>query len=344
MKKAVVCDFPSQFLFPPNGYGGLERWLFCVAKETQALGFELILSGPMWQRKYLPKAKYFEKRITPKTSQEFLEKFGQVDYLVAGHEYWGYDDIKKAMLDVARITISYQHMTNDFYKRKVYDRKKAILFCYSAEMQKRFEIQKPVKLICSGEGINEDPIKGADKGYLVWLGRLDEDKSPHLAILAAEKLNKKIYIMGSPQYQSYYIKKYKELFEMPHVKNLGTVWGKEKMKILSNASAAIYTCSPTYIEAGAMVFSEISRSGIPICALVWRDGTTPEEAVDSKLGVVVKASEKLSEEEVVNLISEGTKKALKMDREKVFFHGNKKFNPKKLVGEMYSMAEKVSKD
>jgi len=27
-----VCDFPSRYAFPPTGYGGIERWLWAVAR------------------------------------------------------------------------------------------------------------------------------------------------------------------------------------------------------------------------------------------------------------------------------------------------------------------------
>ncbi len=44
-KKIVVCDYPSKYLFPPKGYGGIERWLWTVAKESVGLGMEVLILG-----------------------------------------------------------------------------------------------------------------------------------------------------------------------------------------------------------------------------------------------------------------------------------------------------------
>src|SRR3989344_2268942 len=95
MKRTLILDFPSDFLFPPNGYGGIERWLWSVAKQSAKLGHEVILSGPLWQTNCLPSAKHFKKRINKDTYREFLDTHAKVDYLVGGHEYWESADMRR---------------------------------------------------------------------------------------------------------------------------------------------------------------------------------------------------------------------------------------------------------
>lgn len=44
-----ICDFPSDYAFPPHGYGGIERWLWAVAVGARRVGAQVHLLGPAWR-------------------------------------------------------------------------------------------------------------------------------------------------------------------------------------------------------------------------------------------------------------------------------------------------------
>lgn len=45
-----ICDFPSQYAFPPYGCGRIERWLWAVAVGVGRTGAEVHLIGLGWRR------------------------------------------------------------------------------------------------------------------------------------------------------------------------------------------------------------------------------------------------------------------------------------------------------
>ncbi len=330
--KILILDFPSQFYFPPYGYGGIERWLWSVAKQSIALGHEVILSGNRWRIETLNHPAHFSERINKDTFSKFKKKFGKVDIVVGGHEYWANKEIVDIFNQISDKTFTYQLINKEVYKTPTFDNDKNFLFCFSEEMEKIFSMQSPTLIPCSSEGYNEDPIiHSSPEEYLVWVGRLDEDKSPHYAALAAIKMKMPLYILGNVEYQPRYMKEYEHYFRSKYIKLVGVCAGKKKSEIISKASAAIYTCSRSWVEAAGMVFSEYLRSGIPIAAMSWRSGTSAYSAIDTDTGQVSAISNEDNEEEITDKVITAINYSLNLDRDLVFRKGSYKFSPSNLV-------------
>lgn len=337
-KKVVVCDYPSKYLFPPKDYGGIERWLWTVARESVELGMQVILLGPQWRSDLLPQAKHFPDRIIDLSAKEFLKKISRVDFFVGGHEYWLNDNLIKKFELIANYSMTYQHRFEPKYQGAVFDNKKNFLFCYSDEYRRIFKKQKPTKILCVAEGYNENPFHELSRGYLVSIGRIDEDKSQHFAVLAAKKLNLPIYIIGQAVRQPGYIKIFRNLFNMPHVKMLGLLSGKEKMKIIAQASCGVYTISRHYSEPAAGTIAEIIRSGVPLAGITWKkdDAVCEPINIDFKLGKIAYCNKKLdTDKKVAEKLALAIKHCLGLNRDYIYKKGNEIFNPNKLVKEMY---------
>ena len=80
-----------------------------------------------------------------------------------------------------------------------------------------------------------------------------------------------------------------------------------------------------------MVFSEYSRSGIPIAAMSWRDGTSADQAINNDLGKIVKCNGKENDNEIALKLSIAIEESSKLNRSKVFNLGNIRYNPKNLT-------------
>lgn len=338
-KKVIVCDYdnPKKYTFPSFGFGSSEKRTWHFAKTLSEIdGYEVIITGPLWLPEYVPNAKYFPKRLDASSCDEFLRTFGKCDYLFAGHEYFDKDEWVKPFEKCAEILLSYQ-LHPYKYKKVSFNQKDKFLFCYSDEMVREYADQKPIKALLFHSGVNEEPYFTEDKkDYLLWIGRLDQDKAPHYAILAAEKLGMKIKILGKTVYQPEYFEKYKALFSFPHVEMMGVVFGKEKMKIISEAQCAIYTINKNYHEAGAGVLGEILSSGVPIAGMSWTGTDAVCEAVDNdELGKIVILSKNYSDEEVADKLSETILKCLKINSRNTFNIGSKKYDPKNLVSKIF---------
>jgi len=341
-KKLIVCDYPSKYTFPSFGFGSSEKRIWHFAKSVSELdNFDVILTGPLWRPEYVPNALYFKDRLNGDSIDNFLSKFGKADYLFAGHEYFDKDKYIIPFLKAANKLISYQ-LHPYKYKKKSFDAKTKHLFCYSEEMVELYKEQKPHQALLFHSGVDENPyFTKIPKKYLVWIGRIDTDKSPHYAILAAKKLNIPIYILGKTVYQPEYEKKYEDVLNLPIARKLGVVFGPQKMKIISEALCAIYTIGSDYIEAGAGVLGEFIASGIPIAGMTWKGNDAVCAAVDNKnLGKVVKVNKKQSEDEITSKLANSIKYCLSLDRKLVFNMGSDKFNPLKLVKNILDIVDK----
>lgn len=190
-KRVIVCDYnnPLNFTFPNSGLGSAENKFWEIARVFSNFeDFEVTVTGPLWRLKYLPNASHFKKRLDQTTVDEFLKKYGQFDYLFAGSEYFDKTEYIATFFKVADKLISYQDHIHK-YNNICFDKKRIFLFCYSDEMMNKYKAQSPIKSLLFNSSINGDAyFTQQPKDYLVWIGRIDEDKAPHYAILAANIL------------------------------------------------------------------------------------------------------------------------------------------------------------
>lgn len=342
-KRVIVCDYdnPNGYTFPSFGFGSSEKRIWHFAKTVSELkDFEVIITGPLWLPEYVPNAKHFKKRLDINSYQEFISVYGKCDYLFAGHEYFDKDIWVEPFSYCADILLSYQ-LHPYKYKKISFNAKDKFLFCYSDEMVEMYKEQSPIKALLFHSGVNEQPFFTENpEDYLLWIGRLDRDKAPHYAVLAAHILNKKIKILGKSVYQPEYFDEYKDIFNMPHVEMLGVVSGYEKMKLISEAQCALYTIDKNYSEAGAGVLGEILSSGVPLAGITWTEGGAICEALDSNLlGKVTKLELNAKEKDIPKILSENILYCLGLDRKKVFEIGSQKYDPKKLVEKLFLLIE-----
>ncbi|MEI6237958.1 MAG: hypothetical protein WCP15_00295 [bacterium] len=340
-KKIIICDYPSKYTFPSFGFGSAEKriWSFAKTLSNTEL-FEVIITGPLWLPKYLPSARYFPTRLDVDSVDDFIKIFGKVDYLFAGHEYFDKDNYVNAFLKVSNKLISYQGNTYK-YCRKSYDAERVFLFCYSDQMISLYKDQLPKKVLSYHSGVDEICyLTEKPKNYLVWIGRIDTDKSPHYAALASKVIGIPLYILGESKYQKDYEEKYKYIFSDSNVQRKGVVYGPEKMKLLSEATCGIYTLGKDYTEAGAGVLGEILRSGIPLAAISWKGNDAVCEAVDDdRLGKVELINEGETEEQIVGKLVKSIRYCLELDRKEIYKLANEKYDPMSLAEKMFRIID-----
>jgi len=186
-------------------------------------------------------------------------------------------------------------------------------------------------------GSDEKPIKSKSRKYLIFIGRIDEDKSPHYAILAADRLNLPIYILGEDVKRLGYSEKYKDILNMPHVHMSGVVSGCEKMKFISEACCGIYTIGSKYIEPAAGTIAEILKSGVPIAGISWKgdDAICEPIRIDGNLGCIAQCNDSDAEDCVIDKLTAAIKFSIKLNRDYIYEKGNEIYNSTELVKRMY---------
>jgi glycosyltransferase involved in cell wall biosynthesis len=326
-----VCDFPSAYEFPPRGYGGIERWLWSVAVGARRAGCEVHLLGPSW-RDDLPAGFHrlplrIENAGTdPGQWHEVRRR--QLDLLVVGHEYPSQQAWRRAWLDLGCDVVSHQQDPNFRHADGAFDGRRSRLFCYSPEMLARYSRQHPRPALSTHLGFREEEppraVRGSD--LVVWIGRIDAEKAPHLATMAAAALGLRIRIIG-PVFDPEYVLRYREQFTAAHVELTGEVAGPSKLRAIAECRVLAYTCSRTYVEAAGAVFGESLRVGTPVAALAWRPGTSPEAALCGRTGRVAAASPRGTDEEAARSLAVAIDEASQLNASEVQEVGLRRFDP-----------------
>ncbi|WP_202867883.1 glycosyltransferase [Kribbella pittospori] len=310
-----VCDFPSDYPFPPAAYGGIERWLWAVAVGARAAGADVHLLGPGWipdlGEDWLRKPVRLEEISAGSLAERELRR-AAYDLLVVGHEYPSHPAWSRMRDRLDCDVAAFQHSPTFQHSPNAFDGKQSRLYCYSPEMVERYADHEPIAELAVHLGIDEDEPPAATGRDLVWLGRVDSDKAPHLAIRAAQILGRRIRIVG-PIFDEEYVRTHRSLFDADHVEFLGELGGPAKVAALQSADAFVYTYARSYVEAGAAVFGEALRAGTPVAALTWRGGTCAEAATCEQTGVVAVTDPIVDDETAAHRLADAIAQAASLD-------------------------------
>jgi glycosyltransferase involved in cell wall biosynthesis len=315
-----VCDFPGSYTFPPVGYGGIERWLWAA---------DVRLLGPSWRPDlgddWVAEPVRLES-LTPGSRQLARLRSGRYDLLIVGHEYPSLPAWRRAWEEVGCDVATFQHAPDFRHTSGAFDGHRFRLYCYSPEMAERYLAHKPRAELAVHLGFGEEEPPAADGCDLVWLGRIDEEKAPHLAIMAAALLGHRIRIIG-PVLDEDYVSLHRELFRADHVEFAGELGGAAKTDALNAGRVLVYSCARHYVEAGAAVFGESLRAGTPVAALAWRQGTCPQAALCDDTGAVATVAPEADDSQAAFALAEAIAHAAMLKAAHVQEVGQARFDP-----------------
>ncbi|MFJ5105324.1 glycosyltransferase [Streptomyces sp. NPDC088554] len=324
-----VCDFPGSYAFPPAGYGGIERWLWAVAVGARAAGADVHLLGPGWltdlEAEWVRKPVRLEDVTAGSQAERGLRDAGY-DLLVVGHEYPSLAAWTRTWHELDCDVATFQHSPVFQHTKTAFDGKRSRLYCYSPEMIERYAPHQPIPELAVHLGLNEEEPPAVAGRDLVWLGRIDEEKAPHLAARAAQILGRRIRIVG-PIFDEDYVRQHEKLLTADHVEWVGELGGQAKTAALRDASVFVYTYARNYVEAGAAVFGESLRAGTPMAALTWRKGTCAEAALCDQTGAIAVVDPEVDDETAAGKLAEAIEQAQSLDHRQVQVSGQLRFDP-----------------
>lgn len=173
-------------------------------------------------------------------------------------------------------------------------------------------------VVHNGLTMEHYPFSKDHDGYLLWVGRMDPEKTPHRAITVAKRVGLPLILAGKAEMNIYgeYFRKYIE----PELENsrgevvwIGEVNETERNLLMSRAAAMLHPIS--WPEPFGLTMIEAMACGAPVIAT--NLGSVPEIVLHGKTGFVANSDDEMVEA-VRNISS--------IDREACRIHALSSFN------------------
>lgn len=282
MKIAITAD--PEIPVPPVFYGGIERIIFMLIEELHKEGHEIILFAHKDSKvpcKLVPYPSIGQSKLDQFKNMacitrhalinkfDVIHSFGRLAYLAFVLPL----NVKKIMSYQREPTISQVKLASKLaYKNSLF-----FTGC-SEYIAKQIRPYAPSFAIHNFVDVNHYDFKEKvrNDAPLMFLGRIEEIKGPHLAIDIAKKTGNKLIIAGNipdaVKHQQYFEKYIKPNIDDEQIKYVGPVNDRQKNELLGQSKAFLMPI--LWDEPFGIVMVEAMACGTPVIGL--RRGSVPE--------------------------------------------------------------------
>jgi glycosyltransferase involved in cell wall biosynthesis len=280
---------PPAVPVPPPVYGGTELVVDQLARGLQRAGCDVTLfaSGdstcPVRRRSIWPVAvgTVADPCVERAHVAAAYRAFDDVD-VIHDHTITGPANTQLVPPGVAALTTVHGPFTPA--TRLLYHRASARMAIVAiSEDQRRRAADVPIAaVIHHGIDVDAIPVGGGRGGYVLFLGRMSDEKGPDRAIRAARAAGWPIVLaakMWEPAEERYFAERVEPLLG-PDARYIGEVGGDEKLALIGAAAALVNPIR--WPEPFGLVMIEALACGTPVVA--FREGAAPEIVDDGRTG------------------------------------------------------------
>jgi len=192
------------------------------------------------------------------------------------------------------------HLPPEFYPadafRKVPDGLmfNAVSFSQARRFSERLGLEG-LEVVTNGIPVERFPFSEAKLDYLLWLGRICEEKAPHVACDIAEQLGIPLILAGQiypfSYHQQYFESELRARLDTANIRFIDSPSHAQKIELLRDARALLITSSAE--ETSSLAAMEAMACGTPVTA--FRRGALPEVVRDGVTGFIVDDPEGMRE-------------------------------------------------
>jgi glycosyltransferase involved in cell wall biosynthesis len=150
-----------------------------------------------------------------------------------------------------------------------------------------------VGTVHNGIDVNRYPFREQKEDFLLFLGRVNKEKGPELAVEAAHRTGRKL-VMAVKMAEEFEKDYWREVVE-PKLDGseeiIGEITVDEKADLLARAAAVLFPIQ--WPEPFGLVMTEAMATGTPVIAFAY--GAAPEVIVDGKTGFLVNTLDEMCE-------------------------------------------------
>jgi glycosyltransferase involved in cell wall biosynthesis len=147
-------------------------------------------------------------------------------------------------------------------------------------------------VVYNGIPTDRYPFRQDKDDFLVFLGRADEEKAPHLAIQAARRAGRRLVMCVTTKNErerAYWAEQVEPLLD-DDVEVRGECDQEQKTELLAGAAALLFPIQ--WPEPFGLVMTEAMACGTPVVA--WRNGSVPEVVADGETGFIVSSVQEMA--------------------------------------------------
>ena len=189
------------------------------------------------------------------------------------------------------------HLRREFYGDGLREyRPNVFVNCVSETQRRSFDdVPQMIDVVPNGVVLHRLEFSDEKDDYLLWMGRICEEKGAHLAIEVARRLHTRIIVAGDVYSFSYHQRYFeRQILPLVHEGAVQLVIRprmETKAQLLSRARAVLI---PSVVdETSSLVSMEAAASGTPVIAFC--RGALPEVIEEGKTGFLVESLEQMAE-------------------------------------------------
>ena len=289
---------PPWFPVPPPAYGGIEEVVRLLAEGLVEAGHQVTLFAPPGSesaaevRSPLSAPHPDEIQFSMWEVDHVARCFDAIDAAAADgdafdviHDHTGFAAIAMAnRLDVALVHTLHGPFEPDLYRFYACHGAKAQLVALSEAQRVAApeHVRESIAVVPNPLAVDEWPFAKHDDGYLLWIGRMNDDKGPHRAIAAAKAAQMPLVLAGPVHKgnEEFFAREVEPHIDDDTVRYVGEADAEGKRDLYRGARALLMPIR--WAEPFGMVMIEAMACGTPVIA--FPEGSAPEVVIDGETG------------------------------------------------------------